>query len=75
VARGDLVCCRWCGRDTRAADELCARCRGTGDGRGQRGRHARHVTQAKDPFDAAEECPHSPRAAERYHGETVRDDL
>jgi hypothetical protein len=76
VNRGrDLVCCHYCGRDTRAADGICSRCRGVCDYSGLIGRRQLPVTQAKTPFDAAEERSYEPRAAERYHGESIRDDL
>jgi hypothetical protein len=76
VNRGrDLVCCRYCGRDTRAADAVCSRCRGISDQSEVVGRRQIPVTRAHTPFDAAEEDACEPRAAERYHGESVRDDL
>jgi predicted amidophosphoribosyltransferase len=76
VNRGrNLVCCYYCGRDTRAADAVCSRCRGISDQSEVVGRRQLPVTRAKTPFDAAEECPYEPRAAERYHGESIRDDL
>jgi hypothetical protein len=70
-----LVCCRYCGRDTRAADGICSRCRGIADQSEVVGRRQLPVTSARTPFDAAGEDACEPRAAERYHGESIRDDL
>jgi hypothetical protein len=76
VNRGrDLVCCRYCGRDTRAGDGICSRCRGIADQSEVVGRRQLPVTRAKTPFDAAGEDACESRAAERYHGESIRDDL
>lgn len=36
-----LVCCIYCGRDTRTVRAICNECRGIRDGRERRGRKAR----------------------------------
>lgn len=71
---GELVCCRFCGRDTRALSGICARCYDSRfDRRGEIGRRIRSSDHYYSPFEDAEESPET--SFERYHGETVRDDL
>lgn len=68
---GRLVCCVFCGRDTRAKDGKCPRCcRGLADQTEQLGRRQRAVTESYSPADEVEDEPYSD-----YHGETTRDDI
>jgi hypothetical protein len=67
-----------CGRDTKAADEVCFRCKGGGPDRAEeKGRSCRRWSSASDsPFDDQYEVDEYNRTAiEDYHGETIRDDL
>lgn len=74
-----IVCCKGCGRDTRAADGLCSRCVG-----GQRfldhsnsvGRKELNTNlRAASVLAPTEGERDEVRAADRYHGESIRDDL
>ncbi len=74
----DLTCCTLCGRDTRAADGICSRCRNSNfDHREEIGRKVRKVTtDADSPFDDNyEDNEWHPNSYEKYHGESIRDDL
>ena len=76
--KGDLVCCNMCGRDTKAADGICARCRNSNfDHTEEIGRKARSFrTDADSPFeDVYDDNEYHPNSYENYHGESIRDDL
>lgn len=68
----DLSCCIYCGRDTKAKDGICSRCRGGKGPYGKSheeeiGRKARTITEGKSSIE--------PCYDDAYHGDTVRDDL
>jgi len=76
--KAELVCCEHCGRDTKARDGVCYRCR---DGHAssashdeQVGRKTSGVSFAASPLDDVD-LDVCPRAAGKYHGGTGRDDL
>ncbi len=68
--QSDVVCCVQCGRDTSNRTKVCTRCYGARGVSEQYGRPALSITSSKDPFDEVEENTY-----ERYHGESLRDDI
>jgi hypothetical protein len=78
--KGEIVSCVNCGRDTSAKDGICSQCRGGPltaqvDKREVRGRkQIRHEDTCIEPAEPTN-GDYEENAAERYHGESIRDDI
>jgi hypothetical protein len=75
--KGELCCCVNCGRDTTSVDRICMKCKGVRGrcGKEMQGRKARHITEAKSPFDEVGEVWYNRDPNEDYHGGSIRDDI
>ena len=67
----ELSCCVSCGRDTRAGDHLCSKCRG---GYVPANKRIRKTLDGKTPVPEDVE-PVVFETNNRYHGQTARDDV